>query len=216
MKLRRLIIIPGLVLAAAVAAAAVAATIFVLRLDHMVVHQFEGRRWTLPAQVYAAPVELYNGVALSESELEQQLQRLAYRRVVSSPASGTPVRTGTYQKVGGRIDVGLRATRFADEARSAEELSITTSEGTVTSLTDGAGRAVPIVRLDPLLIGSIFPIHGEDRIIVTPDEVPPLLPAALIAVEDRDFKTNRGISITGILRAIWVDIRAGSWEQGGS
>ena len=32
------------------------------------------------------------------------------------------------------------------------------------------GRA--IARLEPLLIGSIFPIHGEDRIVVTPQEVP--------------------------------------------
>ncbi|HEY2591487.1 MAG TPA: transglycosylase domain-containing protein, partial [Steroidobacteraceae bacterium] len=215
MKLRRLII-PGLVLVAAAAIAAVAATIYVLRLDHMVVHQFEGRRGPLPAQVYAAPVELYDGVALSESELEQELQRLAYRRVVSTSGQAGPVRTGTYRKVGERIEVGLRATRFADEARPAEALSITASEGAITSLTDGAGHEVTIVRLDPLLIGSIFPIHGEDRIIVTPDEVPALLPAALIAVEDRDFKTNRGISITGILRAVWVDIRAGSWEQGGS
>lgn len=212
MKLRRLII-PGLLV---VAAGAAAVSLYVLRLDHTVVHQFEGRRWTLPAQVYAAPVELYDGLALSESELEQELQRLAYRRVVSSPAPGAPIRTGTYLRSGGRIEVGLRAARFADEARPAEELSITTSEGAITGLTDGTGHEVPIVRLDPLLIGSIFPIHGEDRIIVTPDEVPQLLPAALIAVEDRDFQTNRGISITGILRAIWVDIRARSWEQGGS
>ncbi|MGH8218922.1 MAG: penicillin-binding protein 1B [Steroidobacteraceae bacterium] len=212
MKLRRLII-PALLV---VAAGAAAATVYVLRLDHMVVHQFEGRRWTLPAQVYAAPVELYDGLAFSQGELEQELQRLAYRRVVSLPAPGASVRTGTYWKDGGRIEVGLRATRFADEARPAEELSITTSEGAITNLADGAAHEVPIVRLDPLLIGSIFPIHGEDRIIVTPDEVPPLLPAALIAVEDRDFETNRGISITGILRAIWVDLRAGSWEQGGS
>ncbi|HXS26550.1 MAG TPA: penicillin-binding protein 1B [Steroidobacteraceae bacterium] len=212
MKLRRLIV-PGLLI---VAACAAVATAYVLRLDHMVVHQFEGRRWTLPAQVYAAPVELYDGLPLSQSELEQELQRLSYRRVASPIPRDAAVRTGTYRKIGGRIDVGLRATRFADEARAAEELSITTSEGAITSLTDGAGREVPIVRLDPLLIGSIFPIHGEDRIIVTPGEVPPLLPAALIAVEDRDFETNRGISISGILRAIWVDIRAGSWEQGGS
>jgi len=211
MKMRRLII-PGLVL---VAAGAAAAAVYVLRLDHLVVRQFEGRRWTLPAQVYAAPLELYDGLALSESDVERELQRLAYRRV-DAQGSGGPVRTGTYRRVGSRIDVGLRATRFADEARPAEQLSITVSDGAITSLRDGTGREEPIVRLDPLLIGDIFPIHGEDRIIVTPDEVPPLLPAALKAVEDRNFDTNRGIDILGILRALWVDIRAGQWEQGGS
>ncbi len=50
-----------------------------------------------------------------------------------------------------------------------------------------------MLRLEPLLIGSIFPIHGEDRIVVTPEEVPALLPQALKAVEDRKFDTHHGI-----------------------
>jgi len=187
-----------------------------MRLDRMVVTQFEGRRWTLPAQVYAAPLELYDGLALSGSDVEKELQRLAYRRVVEPGRNDAPVQTGTYRKVGTRIDVGLRATRFADGARAAETLSITVADGAITGLRDGAGREMPIVRFDPLLIGSIFPIHGEDRIVVTPDEVPPLLPAALKAVEDRDFDTNRGVNLLGILRALWVDIRARRFDQGGS
>ena len=55
-----------------------------------------------------------------------------------------------------------------------------------------------MLRLEPLLIGSIFPIHGEDRIVVTPEEVPPLLPAALKAVEDRKFDTHHGVDPAGI------------------
>ncbi|HTW38613.1 MAG TPA: penicillin-binding protein 1B [Steroidobacteraceae bacterium] len=211
MKLLRRLLIPVLLLAAAGGAVA---TVYVLRLSQTVVHQFEGRRWTLPAQVYAAPLELYAGLPLSEKDVESELKRLAYRRT-DTPQSAEP-KTGTYRRIGARIDVGLRAARFADQARPAELLAITTSEGAITDLRDALGREVPIVRLDPLLIGSIFPIHGEDRIVVTPDEVPPLLPAALKAVEDRNFDTNRGIDVLGILRALWVDIRAGEWQQGGS
>ena len=73
-----------------------------------------------------------------------------------------------------------------------------------------------MLRLEPLLIGSIFPSHGEDRIVVTPAEVPPLLPAALKAVEDRKFDTHHGIDPLGMLRAAWVNVRAGQIEQGGS
>ncbi len=39
--------------------------LYVASLDRIVTTQFEGRRWTLPAQVYAAPVELYAGEELS-------------------------------------------------------------------------------------------------------------------------------------------------------
>ena len=63
-----------------------------------------------------------------------------------------------------------------------------------TGLRDGAGHETcRSLRLEPLLIGSIFPIHGEDRIVVAPEEVPPLLPAALKAVEDRKFDTHHGV-----------------------
>jgi penicillin-binding protein 1B len=75
---------------------------------------------------------------------------------------------------------------------------------------------VPIFRLDPLLIGSIFPIHGEDRVVVTPDQVSPLLPAALKVVEDRKFDSHNGVDFGAIARAAWVNLRAGQIEQGGS
>jgi penicillin-binding protein 1B len=72
------------------------------------------------------------------------------------------------------------------------------------------------VRLEPLLIGSIFPTHGEDRIVVTPEQVPPLLPAALKAVEDRKFDTHHGVDPAAIARAVWANLRAGGIAQGGS
>ncbi len=81
---------------------------------------------------------------------------------------------------------------------------------------NGRNEEVPIFRLDPLLIGSIFPIHGEDRVVVTPEEVSQLLPSALKVVEDRKFDTHWGVNPTAILRAAFVNLRAGAIEQGGS
>ncbi|MGH8148882.1 MAG: transglycosylase domain-containing protein, partial [Steroidobacteraceae bacterium] len=209
MKARWLIIAAG-------SLAVVVAAAYVVRLDRMVTREFEGRHWTLPAQVYAAPLELYAGLALSRSDVETALRRLGYRQTDGAGGTAGTVRTGTYREIEGRFEIGLRATRFADGARAAETLFVTTSDGLVTSLDDAAGHAVPIVRLDPLLIGSIFPSHGEDRIVVTPAQVPPILPQALVAVEDRDFYTNIGIDPAAMLRALWVDIRAGAIRQGGS
>ncbi|GAC1694593.1 MAG: penicillin-binding protein 1B [Steroidobacteraceae bacterium] len=192
------------------AAAAVLGALYMVYLDHLVTHQFEGRRWTLPAQVYAAPLELYAGLALSQPELERELQRLHYRR------AERPDHPGTYHLNGERLDVQLRAARFADETRPASLLSITSGAGGLQSLRDSAGGEVPVLRLEPLLIGSIFPSHGEDRIVVTPEEVPPLLPAALKAVEDRKFETHHGVDPVAMLRALWVNVRAHQIEQGGS
>jgi penicillin-binding protein 1B len=186
--------------------------LYALYLDHLVVTQFEGRRWTLPAQVYAAPLELYAGLPMTLPELEHELQRLHYRR------AERPDRPGTYNLAGGHLEVALRPARFADETRPAERLTVTTAgaKGGIESLQVGSGHEVPVLRLEPLLIGSIFPIHGEDRIVLSPEDVPPLLPLALKAVEDRKFDTHHGIDPSAMLRAAWVNMRARQIEQGGS
>src|SRR5215207_11351147 len=85
-----------------------AVTAYVIHLDRIVTRQFEGRRWTLPAQVYAAPLELYVGLAVPIRQIEQELQRLQYRSVEQ------PVHAGEYHRRGTRIYVVLRRARFAD------------------------------------------------------------------------------------------------------
>ena len=48
------------------------------------------------------------------------------------------------------------------------------------------------------------------------DEMPPYLPAAFIAMEDRRFYQNQGIDVRGLVRAFWTNFRAGHVVQGGS
>jgi penicillin-binding protein 1B len=186
------------------------AVVGVLVLGHRVTQQFEGRRWTLPARVYAQPIELYVGQALSAARFVEELERLGYL------SQAAPERPGTYRRRGDRVDLYLRAFRYSDGPQAARVLRIGFSGGAITSLADAKGVDIPVIRLDPLLIGSIFPLHGEDRIIVAPDEVPPLLPEALKAVEDRKFESHHGVNPLAILRAMFVNVRAGQIEQGGS
>jgi penicillin-binding protein 1B len=186
------------------------AIVVVAVLDRRVTAQFEGRRWTLPARVYAQPIELYAGQQLSSRRFTEELERLGYLAVAS------PDRPGTYRRRGDRVSVFVREFRFADERQDARALRLGFSGEAITSLEDAQGREVAVMRLDPLLIGSIFPIHGEDRIVVAPDQVPPLLPAALKAVEDRKFDSHHGVNPLAILRALFVNVRAGQIEQGGS
>ena len=183
---------------------------YYIYLDREVTHQFEGRRWTVPAQIYAAPLELYAGLPLLQADVEHELQRLQYRRVdrLEHP--------GTYRQQGSRLDIALRPATFADEVRPASILTLNLDASGIESLRDSAGKDVAIFRLEPELIGSIFPTHGEDRIIVTPQQVPALLPAALSSVEDRNFYSHHGVDPFGIARAMWTNLRAGQIEQGGS
>jgi penicillin-binding protein 1B len=179
-------------------------------LDHRVTRQFEGRRWTLPARVYAQPIELYVGLPLSATRAAAELDRLGYLALARAD------RPGTYSRRGQVISLHLRAFRFSDGIQAARPLEIGFAGDYIVSLRDENHVDVPVIRLDPLLIGSIFPTHGEDRIVVSPAEVPKLLPEALKAVEDRKFDTHHGVNPLAILRAAFVNVRAGQVEQGGS
>jgi penicillin-binding protein 1B len=190
--------------------ALIAFTLWVFVLDRKVTSQFEGRRWTLPAQVYAQPTDLYVGSTFGADALEQELQRLGYQRV------DKPKNPGSYSRRGERIDLISRRFQFWDAMQESQFLSVTTSGSSIADMRNGGNEEVPIFRLDPLLIGSIFPIHGEDRVVVTPEEVSTLLPSALKVVEDRKFDTHHGVNVSAIMRALFVNLRAGRYEQGGS
>ena len=56
----------------------------------------------------------------------------------------------------------------------------------------------------------------ERRILVSYDQIPPVLHNAIIATEDRHFEENWGVDIPRILEAAWADIRTGRKSQGAS
>jgi penicillin-binding protein 1B len=184
--------------------------VYLAYLDFKVARQFERRRWSEPARVYAEPLELYEGLAISGDALEQELKRLRYRRVSKLTAPGT------YRRNGAQIDISARAVRFADEAQKAQAVRVTLDRQGVADLRDARGKPLPSFRLDPLLIGSIFAEHGEDRIVIAPGDIPALLPKALKVVEDRNFDRHAGLDGRAIARALVTNVRAGEIEQGGS
>lgn len=57
---------------------------------------------------------------------------------------------------------------------------------------------------------------GEDRIIVTYEEIPQVFIDAVVATEDGDFFSHEGVDPFGIARAAYRDIRNEGVQQGGS
>src|SRR3954471_23081689 len=57
---------------------------------------------------------------------------------------------------------------------------------------------------------------NTSRIDVPLSQVPVPVRQAVLAAEDRNFYSEPGISPTGIMRAVWVDLRGGDIKRGGS
>jgi penicillin-binding protein 1B len=193
-----------------VAVAAAVVALWVVHLDREVLRQFQGRHWSVPARVFAAPLELYAGAPVTADDLEQELRRLHYQN--GDPASGT----GLYRRNGAAFDIHTRRARFIDELRLPQLLSVRLTNNAIASIKQPDGTELPVFRLDPPVIGSVSPIHGEDRLLITPAEVPSLLRAGIKLIEDRRFDEHHGVDPRGVMRAMWTNIRARRVVQGGS
>ena len=184
---------------------------YLVYLDRTITGTFEGRRWSVPAQVFAQPLELHAGVQMGRRELQIELERLGYQ------ADANLRHPGTFKHRGTALEVYLRAFRFMERERASQRIVVDFADNQIVAISaDIDDTNIPLIRLDPATIGSFFPSHGEDRLILRPDQVPTLLSAGLKAIEDRTFDKHAGFSIRGIIRAFMVNLRAGSARQGGS
>jgi penicillin-binding protein 1A len=91
---------------------------------------------------------------------------------------------------------------FARDLPDPEAARVAVRRPSLTVL-DAAGQ--PIARYGDV-VGE--PLHLA--------ELPPYLPEAAIAVEDRRFYSHPGFDLFGLARAAWADLRAGHVVQGGS
>ena len=187
---------------------------FTLYLDIRVRSEFEGRRFALPARIYARPLELHAGLRLALPDLEDELRELGYKALIEKPDPTREAEGGWYVRSGERLDVGLRAFVFWDGPQPARQVRLAFDGGSVSALTDTEGREVALARVEPLPIGGIYPAGNEDRVLVRLAEVPPHLVKALIATEDRTYFTHAGFSLRSMGRAA---LSVGSSRmQGGS
>src|SRR4029453_7520940 len=104
------------------------------------------RRWTLPAQVYAEPLELYAGQSFGADTLEQELKRLGSRRVDRAE------QPGSYSRRGSRIELVNRRFQFWDALQEPQLLTVIARGNAMERMRNGRSEDVPAFPLDPLLI----------------------------------------------------------------
>ena len=183
---------------------------FAVYLDAVVQEKFSGKRWTVPAKVYARPLELFVGQKLARDDFLKELDALGYRR--ESNVAGP----GVAAVAGNTVELHTRGFQFYEGPERAQRVRVRFSGNHVICLDQAGGGSLAVARLEPLLIGGLYPAHNEDRILIKLAQVPPYLIETLVAVEDRDFFDHLGVSPKSIARAVWVNATAGQMRQGGS
>ena len=96
-------------------------------------YEFEGRRWDVPAQVFAAPLELYAGRALSADDLVGELKRLGYREDPRLPGAGS------YRLGLGRMEIATRGFAYAGDTEPPRLVSMSFANGRIGALRDARG-----------------------------------------------------------------------------
>lgn len=63
----------------------------------------------------------------------------------------------------------------------------------------------------------LYEIHGDvSRTVIPLNDIPKFAQQATISIEDKNFYKNKGVSIRGIIRSIFLDVISGKKSQGGS
>jgi len=193
----------------AVLVVSISASRALTRLDSRIQQVFDGPKWSIPARVYARPLELYQGLTVTRQTLIDELNALGYQEQnLNGP--------GQFKRSSNGLSIQTRGFLFADGLEPPATLQLQWQSNSISMLQDSNNNAVPIARLEPILIGRLSPTQGEDRLLVNLDQLPPGLTETLLAVEDPKFYQHPGISLRGILRATWVNLKQGRFAQGGS
>jgi penicillin-binding protein 1A len=78
---------------------------------------------------------------------------------------------------------------------------------------DDLGQMIRVRANDGTVLISLGPSFGE---WLSFEEIPPIMREAMVAVEDRRFRSHIGVDPIGLARAVKVRIDEGAWTQGGS
>src|ERR687883_1639009 len=88
---------------------------FTFYLDIRVKREFEGRRFALPARIYARPLELHVGLRIARDDVEDELRELGY-------ATAPREAPGWYVRGDNQLEIALRPFTFWDGAQPARRL----------------------------------------------------------------------------------------------
>lgn len=180
------------------------------------VHQrMTGQRWEVPTRLYPAPLHLRVKGPVPPGKFSDTLTAMGYQ---ARSATEKVKRSGEFRPAGDGVwFVAPYEPLFPEKGSNTGRLEIKIEGGRVESL-----RAIDThttLRQAHLPGASFAEIHEdlfEARRITPLKDIPLDLRNAVVAIEDERFYKHGALDPLGILRAIYVNLKAGGIVQGGS
>ncbi len=184
-----------------------------LRFERQVAPAFDRAARSAPTSIYAEPLQLRPGDVFDADRVLAHLEMAGY-----APAEGPDVsEPGRYRSAEGTWRVHRRAVRFGDRLHSGGPITISLDpEGRVADIRDRNGAVLTELTLEPPRLRTLRPSDGGDRRPVPLADVPDHLVNAVLAAEDRRFRSHGGLDVRRTLAAAWENLRAGRKKEGGS
>ena len=183
-------------------------TYYWIAYGRMIDLRLSGHTQQTTARIYAAPMRIYNGEALTVADIANHLQRAGYSEL---DVSGTP---GRYILHGNTIEIRpSNDSIFGAKNRLVVEFG---GAGITKIRSMDTGAALDSAEVEPELLTSLFDSTREKRRAISYNDIPKMMRDAVLSVEDRRFFEHPGFDPVRILGAAWADLRHGARVQGGS
>ena len=155
---------------------------------------------------YAAPHAIGRGDSLSPANVVAELRQGGYTESADNPI-------GYYKLNGDSIEIQPGPLSYF-KREPAQVKFEGTKIGRIVTLHDNL--SVQEYMLEPQLIANLSGESREKRRLVAFDAIPKVLIDALLAAEDKHFFSHWGFDPLRVVKAVYVNLRAGKRSQGGS
>src|SRR3989442_1861113 len=139
---------------------------FTLYLDIRVRSEFEGRRFALPARIYARPLELHAGLRIAQIDVVRELQEAGYGQ---GPREGDP---GWFANDNDWLEVAVRPFVFWDGLQPAKHVRVAFEGGAVMAGQGAGRRDLPLARPEALALGGTHPPAHKEPPVARPSPGP--------------------------------------------
>jgi penicillin-binding protein 1B len=183
-------------------------TYYWISFGRMIDQRLAGHIQQTTARIYAGPMAISTGEAMTVTDMANHLQRAGYSEL---DIEGTP---GRYVLHGNEIEIRPSASSlFAGKNRLVVDFN---KNGIQKIRSMDTGAAIDTANVEPELLTSLFDSSREKRRAISYNDIPKVLRDAVLSVEDRRFFEHPGFDPVRILGAAWADLRHGARVQGGS